>query len=224
MTRTTTSKLPAIAPHADGVHMRLYPNADLGVVVSRNVALHIFALVCRYNVARGRIWDRFWRGLEQVERNMTVLFVQANGEWGSVLRPEAMFGTTLWSSGLVDDFRAVAQSGRRIRLSDVIEQELEILYGGHVRSTVPPAQLLAVWATDFPQVYALLEQAGALSDLLENGRCFDSAQLVKVVESLLLADEVNVAHPVTGFTHAERCRNDARCFAACAGRLAMAGL
>ncbi|WP_454727946.1 MULTISPECIES: hypothetical protein [Cupriavidus] len=208
----------------DGARLRLYPNTDLLVDVPRAVALHLFALVCRYNVAKGRNWDRFWRALRQVERDMTVLFVQANGVWGQPLPPERMFGITWWLSGLAEDFRAAAASGRRIPLGDDVQQELYTLFGLYVRAMVSPERLQRAWADEYPEIVALLDQAGVLASLLQDGRGFDAAQVCERVQAVLLARGAHVVQPIAGFTHEERCRNDARLFAGVPSRLAMADL
>ena len=161
---------PPIELGASGAHLRLYPGTDLWVDVPRAVALHLFALVCRANVAKGRSWDRFWRGLTQIERSMTVLFVQANGQWEVALPPEAMLGTTIWLSGLAEDFRAVAAGRCRPPLATDVEQEFETLYAVYVRATVSPDRLQAAWAAQFPKIHALLDRTGVLQILMTDGR------------------------------------------------------
>ncbi|CAG9184127.1 hypothetical protein [Cupriavidus pampae] len=211
---------PPIELGASGAHLRLYPGTDLWVDVPRAVALHLFALVCRANVAKGRSWDRFWRALTQIERSMTVLFVQANGQWEVAFPPEAMLGTTIWLSGLAEDFRAVAAGRCRPPLATDVEQEFETLYAVYVRATVSPDRLQAAWAAQFPKIHALLDRTGVLQILMTDGRCYAQAQVEAIVERVLLEGGEQAVQQIEGWTHGQRCRNDARVFAACAQRLA----
>ncbi|WP_432262910.1 hypothetical protein [Cupriavidus sp. TMH.W2] len=204
---------------AGGARMRLYPNTDLLVDVPREVALHLFSLVCRYNVARGRSWNRFWRGLKQIERDMTVLFVEANGKWEDPLPAEAMLGTTLWYSGLAEDFRAVAHSGRRQPLTVAVKNELVSLSEIYTRATVSKEALASAWKESYPGISTLLQEHGVWAPLFDEDRCFETGHVIAVVEAVLLAHGHDVVQQIEGWSHLDRCRNDAVIFASCVRQL-----
>lgn len=206
--------LPAIDLKEDGtVLMRLYPKSNILVEVARPTALHLFSLVCRYNATiDNRGWSGFWSRIAQLERTMIVLFVDANGEWTGKLPICMLFDESAWQSDRGDDFRAVAQSGRRSSLTDDVEKELLALYRIHLCASMPKGKVIAVWETEFPGIVEFLKLHDSFASLLD--KFYDDEHVFSVVSNLLLTHGHGVVQG-DGEDHEMWCRNDAALFAGC---------
>ena len=208
---------PSIRLQENGtVQMRIYPHTDMLVEVARPAAVHLFSLVCRYNatLATPR-WTQFWRRITQVERSMTVLFVEANGAWGQRIPMTSLFQPAAYQSTQGSEFRSVLESGRRRTLTESVEKEFLALYRVHVMATVPKDTVLATWQTQFPKIVALLHDHGALEKLLEEERCYDELLVFAVVHDLLLKHGRDVVQGGKNLSHEDWCWNDAQLFAGC---------
>lgn len=139
MFQNGNDRTPAIyLKHDCTVLMRLYPGTDLMVEISHPAALHLFALVGRYNVTIGKPgWASFWPRIKQIEREMTALFVEANGSWGQRFQMHYLLEEESYLLPQASDFIGVLESGRRKTLTEDVEKELHVLHGIHVAATTP---------------------------------------------------------------------------------------
>lgn len=118
--------------------------------------------------------------------------------------------------------RSTAQAANRLAAPAPFAWALEahtnwalatIVYAGQPEAT-------ALMASAASHVDALLDRTGVLRVLKTPGRCYATAQVAALVEQALPEGGEEVVQQIEGWTHAERCRNDARLFAGCAERLA----
>lgn len=208
-----------IAIRNDGsVFIRLYPGTDIYVEVSRQTALHLFSLARRYSdTIRKKSWASFWPRIDQIERSMTVLFMEANDALGIGMMSFDMIPRDVLQSGLADGFRNVASSKRRMTLTEDVEQELVALYQVHVKAKVPVDLVRSIWTQEWPKVVALLQAHHVLEPLLENDRCYDTQHVYEVVRNLLLKHGRHVTQGAGKdddvMSHEYWCDNDASIFA-----------
>ena len=201
-----------------GIFIRLYPETNIRVEVSQQTALHLFSLACRYNDTIGRkSWASFWPRIGQIERSITVMFMEANSSRGIGMLGFDMIHPDAWESTIAKSFRDVASSKRRKTLTNEVEKELVDLYRVYVKARVPVGKVRSIWQQEWPKVFALLQAHNALDPLLENDRCYDTDHIYEVVHNLLLRyghDIVQVAGEEGAvISHEDWCANDASLFA-----------
>lgn len=163
----------------DKVLVRLYPQTDILVEVSRATALYLYHLINKYNnTIRTKQWSSFWRKLTQIERTSLVMFISSNTnqKWG-----DKFYFTN--EEDLPQEFLE-AKSKKRMPTSTIeVREELQQLFNIYMQAVVSVDEVKNYWEEHYAKTCEILKKYNQLDNVLKV--CFEKEKIEKILQSVL---------------------------------------
>lgn len=145
------------------VFIRIYPNTDILVNISRESALHLYKLIKKYNYTIGTTkWPPIWKKLYRVERALIYMFLNQN-----MLKGKQIFSFKN-PENLPKDFTEIKEESRLSKISPSVFIEFEALFKIYTKATVTKEEVAEKWKEWCPEVYKIIEKYNQLEYLLKN--------------------------------------------------------
>lgn len=169
----------------DKVFMRIYPGSDILVEINRKSALYLYSLINKYNsTIRTNKWSSFWRRVNQIERTMVVMFINANtlDMWG-----EKFYFIN--EKNLPQDFLEAKNKKRLPTITPDIIEELDAIFNVYMKSTVTPEQVKNYWEEHYSKTCEIVKKHNQFDNLVKV--CFEDNKIEKILQSVLEKEGYN---------------------------------
>lgn len=163
------------------VLIRIYPGTDILVNIERESALHLYRLVNKYNytIRNPKKWGAFWRNVSQIERTMTVMFIQNNtyNGWGRKFRFENI-------ENLPQDFAEINAQSRLPKMKKHIEKELDALYTIYMKTRVTKEEIRTYWEKEYANICEVMKEYNQIDHLVES--CFEEEKIKEIMTEVFI--------------------------------------
>lgn len=169
----------------DKVLIRLYPQSDILVEITKPTALYLYHLINKYNNTIGtNQWSSFWRRVTQIERTVLVMFIASNThcQWGAKFN-------FVNEQNLPQEFLEAKTKKRMPTTTPEIRQELQELFNIYMKSSVTPEEVKNYWEEHYKNTCDILKKHSQFDNLVKV--CFEAEKIEKILQAVLQKESYN---------------------------------